>query len=153
MCVLPCPTFFTVFRPLFVDFSTIISRFFLNSFVLIPRLVPLFHHFMTLASDVTADVDDDDLWSRQHFFEKDHQIWPPWPFWPRFWDYIFSSIFFSNASVSRFHLMKLSWQIFARRFQNLKQTQHKRNARFSVFHASSLISRLRLNIFHFLCDV
>ena len=143
------PSFFTVFRPLFIDFSTIIFRFFLNSFVLIPRLVPLFHHFMILASDVTGDVDDVDLCSRQHFFEKDHQIWSPWTLWPRFWDFIFSSIFFSNASDSRFHLVKLSWQILARRFQNSVQTQHKRNARFSVFHASSLISRLRLNNFHF----
>ena len=104
------------FRPLFIAFSTICFRFFMNSFVLIPCLVPFFDNFMTLASDVTRDVDDDDLCSRQHFFEKDHQIWPPWTFWPRFWDYIFSSIFFSNASDSRFHLVKLSWQIFARRF-------------------------------------
>ena len=65
---------FRFFAPFLTLFRQFVFRFFLNSFVLIPCLVPLFHHFMSSASDVTRDVDDDDLDSRQHFYEKYHQM-------------------------------------------------------------------------------
>ena len=65
---------FHFFAPFLTLFRQFVFRFFLNSFVLIPRLVPLFHHFMSSASDVTRDVDDDDLRSRQHFSEKYYRI-------------------------------------------------------------------------------